>query len=542
MTAETQDRELVGAYAREGSDAAFHALVRRHVDLVYATAFRQIGDRGCAEEVTQNVFVALARKAPRLAGLETLAGWLHRTAVLEAKARIRSELRRRERESAAGQLAELRREGTPALEALVPLLDEALLHLRETDRLALIVRFMEDRPLREVGEVLGVDEDAARKRVSRALERVAEFFRARGFALPGGATAGATALLGQGVQAAPAGLATTSAAAGLAAGGAATGVSALVFSLMTLTKSQTALLCAVLATVPLAWQWQVRSEADRSVATLGAAVMAEQAALDQLAQDATRMRTAFLRAEAETLTARSRVAALTREPKPAPAKAYQWDDGSPLVRVPKEMLKRLPLTAVRDKRGHLTPQMEEALQLTATESAGIQAALDRFLAGVHAAEAAVVRPVEPTARDLNRHRPDEVRVFEFPDLKTEIAALRSTLLVDLGEVLDEPRAELFIRGLEDWMPMDDESHGMNSSMAVFNRAHRVRYYNVSHFRDGDLAFEWGLADASGGSMSVPIAFAEIPDYLRPHLQDWIDGARRALAEEQARAASDPKKP
>src|SRR5258707_9904596 len=166
------DIELVADYAAKGSETAFRALVARHVDMVYATAFRQLGDRGMAEEVSQNVFVTLARKAPRLAGIETLAGWLHRATVLEAKGRIRAELRRRRREAAAAELATLQHEGAPALDVLIPLLDEALLHLRDTDRMALVLRFLEDRSLRDVGQLLGVDEDAARKRVSRALDRV----------------------------------------------------------------------------------------------------------------------------------------------------------------------------------------------------------------------------------------------------------------------------------------------------------------------------------------------------------------------------------
>ncbi|MDB6019271.1 MAG: hypothetical protein JWR19_3760, partial [Pedosphaera sp.] len=95
------DNELVKAYAAEGSEAAFRALVARHVDLVYATALRQVGDAGVAEEVAQNVFMALARKAPRLGGMETLGGWLHRNAIFEGKARIRAELRRRRREETA---------------------------------------------------------------------------------------------------------------------------------------------------------------------------------------------------------------------------------------------------------------------------------------------------------------------------------------------------------------------------------------------------------------------------------------------------------
>src|SRR3954454_407095 len=111
MTEVSADCQLVSAYATQGSEAAFRALVQRHVDLVYATAVRQVGDTELAEEITQNVFVALASKAPRLGGIQTLAGWLHRTTVLESKSRIRSELRRRRREEVAAELGELQREG-----------------------------------------------------------------------------------------------------------------------------------------------------------------------------------------------------------------------------------------------------------------------------------------------------------------------------------------------------------------------------------------------------------------------------------------------
>src|SRR5690349_2556344 len=104
MPPNAPDSQLVRAYAVEGSEPAFQMLVARHIHLVYATALRQAGDAGIAEEVTQNVFVSLARKAPRLGGMETLAGWLHRATLLEAKARVRSELRRIRREDAAARL------------------------------------------------------------------------------------------------------------------------------------------------------------------------------------------------------------------------------------------------------------------------------------------------------------------------------------------------------------------------------------------------------------------------------------------------------
>jgi DNA-directed RNA polymerase specialized sigma24 family protein len=150
MTAVAPDQDLVSAYAR-GSETAFRALVQRHVHLVYATACRQTGDVALAEEITQNVFISLARKAPRLAGMETLAGWLYRATVLETKARIRSELRRRQREQTAFEVISLEHEGASPFAALLPLLDDALLDLREGDRLALVLRFLEDRSFARSG-------------------------------------------------------------------------------------------------------------------------------------------------------------------------------------------------------------------------------------------------------------------------------------------------------------------------------------------------------------------------------------------------------
>src|SRR5438132_2180364 len=266
------DCELVSAYAARGSENAFRALVTRHVNLVYATALRQVGDAGLAEEITQNVFIALARKAPRLAGIETLAGWLHRTAILEAKARIRAELRRKRREETAVEISLLQSEGASPIEALVPLLDEGLLNLRDGDRLALVLRFLEERSLRDVGLALGVDEDAARKRVSRALDRLAGFFRRRGFVVPAGA--GAAALLASSATAVPAGLAASATSAGLAAGGAAHGLNLALLKLMALTKTETALICAIVAAAPLAWQWNANARVARQQAGLNAQIAA----------------------------------------------------------------------------------------------------------------------------------------------------------------------------------------------------------------------------------------------------------------------------
>lgn len=311
MTSSPQDRELVATYAKDGCESAFRALVARHVGLVHATALRQVGDPGMAEEVTQNVFMALARKAPRLTGLETLAGWLHRTALLEAKARIRAELRRRRREDTAARLAS---EPSPSpshdegIAALTPLLDEALLQLRDTDRLALVLRFLEDRSLRDVGMVLGVDEDAARKRVARALDRVTEFFRQRGFSLPAGV--GAAAIFSQATQAAPAAVAFGAAQAGLAVGGGATGFNLLLLHLMSLTKTQTAVVCAVLAAAPIAYQHRAIAEAEEAHARVVTDLSQADADLAAQQDRLARNQEALRRVQINALNAENRLASL----------------------------------------------------------------------------------------------------------------------------------------------------------------------------------------------------------------------------------------
>lgn len=183
MSVGRSDFELLRAFARQGDQQAFAAVTRRHLDLVYATARRKVTDDGAAEEICQNVFGVLARKAWQFAPDDSLPSWLHRTTLLEAKSWLRGELRRRRREQAAAELGTTMKtpDEQPAFNALVPLLDEALLSLRDQDRTALLLRYHESRSLRDVGESLGTSEDAARKRVAAALEKLAHFYQRRGY-------------------------------------------------------------------------------------------------------------------------------------------------------------------------------------------------------------------------------------------------------------------------------------------------------------------------------------------------------------------------
>jgi RNA polymerase sigma factor (sigma-70 family) len=209
------DLQLLARYTRHGAEDAFAELVRRHLDLVFSAALRQVRSPQLAEEVTQSAFTDLARQAHRLAPDTILTAWLYQVTRRTAIDVVRREARRQLREQVA---CELNAMNTAAADwtHIEPLLDEAMHALDETDRAALLLRYFENKSLREVGQTLGTNEDAARKRVSRAVERLREFFAKRGVTI--GASGLVIAISTNAVQAAPAGLAVTISAAAALAG------------------------------------------------------------------------------------------------------------------------------------------------------------------------------------------------------------------------------------------------------------------------------------------------------------------------------------
>ena len=251
---EATDRDLLDRYLTAADEDAFAALVHRHCDLVWATAWRVLGDPGTAEDVTQAVFSLLARKAGRLPAGTVLAGWLHRSAWLEARKQARNAARRTRREQMA--MNELDRvqapdasQLDPGVLALQPLLDAALESLGEQDRQAVILRYLSGRTLAEVGTVLGASDDAAQKRVRRAMDRLRGWFQQRGITAGDGTLAAAFALAG--TQTAPPALA---AAVGIAALAGAPAAVPLLSSLV-LMKSQIALgAVAAIAATTIWWQ------------------------------------------------------------------------------------------------------------------------------------------------------------------------------------------------------------------------------------------------------------------------------------------------
>jgi RNA polymerase sigma factor (sigma-70 family) len=216
------DLDLLEQYARADSEDAFAALVQRHVDLVYSVALRRVRSAQLAEEITQSVFTDLARSAGKLrqravAGSDSLTPWLYSVTRRTAVDAIRRESRHRLREQIAVEMQSMNATADDWAQ-IEPLLEDAMGALNETDRAAVLLRYFENKSLREVGEVLGASEDAAQKRVSRALERLREFFSKRGVTV--GASGLAVLISVHAVQSAPAGVATAVCAAAAFAEGA----------------------------------------------------------------------------------------------------------------------------------------------------------------------------------------------------------------------------------------------------------------------------------------------------------------------------------
>jgi RNA polymerase sigma factor (sigma-70 family) len=203
---DTPDMELVREFARDHSEAAFAELVRRHIALVYSVARRCTGHDGDAQDVAQAAFIILARKADSLGGKTILPAWLYETTRFIAARLLRTQARRAAREQEAYMQSTLNeRETANVWMELEPHLEAAMDGLAAPDRALLVLRFYENKTAAETATLLGIREDAAHKRVARAIEKLRKVFAQRGVTLTTTAIAGAVSA--NSVQAAPAGLA-----------------------------------------------------------------------------------------------------------------------------------------------------------------------------------------------------------------------------------------------------------------------------------------------------------------------------------------------
>ncbi len=243
-------------YAVSGSDTAFANLFRAYGGMVYASALRRVSDPQLAEDVTQETFAMLARKAGALSDHTSLAGWLFATTRWIAHDTMKVERRKREKVIKLHQ--ETNQKGTPGTEVMddtLPLLDEALDALKASDRDVILWHYFESMPYVEIAKRVGKSEAACRKQASRALKRLSTLLQNQGYAIPVVALGSLlTTHLG---KAAPASLASNLLPSSAATASALPISKLIVNSLQTMafTKTKTALVVSALAAVPIGLQW-----------------------------------------------------------------------------------------------------------------------------------------------------------------------------------------------------------------------------------------------------------------------------------------------
>jgi RNA polymerase sigma factor (sigma-70 family) len=388
MSSSLTDADLLKRYLREGAQDAFATLVERHLALVYGVALRRLHDPTPAQEVTQNVFITLARQAVWLTGHSSLGGWLYRTTLNLVQHEWRAEQRRRKREEIALELGTCMKTDESLFSTIAPLLDEAMLELRTADREALLLRFFANKSLREVGAALGIREDAAQKRVSKALDALAKRFRQRGFRVAG-AAALAWALQQSSAHAVPAGLALSATQTAISAGATASlgAMTIPIVKFMSLTKIQTALLCVSIAALPLGYQLHTLTQARHNTEELNSKLAA--------------LRIDLVASERSSARAAARVAAMQRRLLQAAktishsaasqerTSAYLWDERSPYVCVPKQIMSRVrfaPFVTRVGRDGKTERYQLPPLQVDGTPQPALEAAL-----GLSAEEAGPMR-------------------------------------------------------------------------------------------------------------------------------------------------------
>ena len=263
-----EDIQLLRHYAEHRAEDAFTALVERHVAFVYSAALRQLdGAVHRAEDVTQTVFISLARQAVALSRRDDIVGWLYLTTHHAAAKLKRAEARRQAREQEAHIMHELLSDSSAEAEwaRLRPVLDDAMLELGERDREVVLLRFFRDARFADVGRKLGLSEDAARMRVERALDKLHALLAKRGVTSTSAALA--TVLANQAVASAPAGLAASVTGAALS-GAAAAGAGPLSSRIYFMSASQVTVSLAAAGVLALAAAVYQSTQADGAAKTL----------------------------------------------------------------------------------------------------------------------------------------------------------------------------------------------------------------------------------------------------------------------------------
>ena len=317
-------------YVENHDEDAFRSVVSSYIGLVYSTARRQLnGDAELAADATQIVFTDLAKLAHTLYGGTMLGGWLHRHTCHVAATILRSERRRQFRERQAVEMNALQDHSETNLAQVAPILDEAINHLGQDDRTAILLRFFEQRDFRAIGRALGTNEDAAQKRVTRALEKLHSLLKHRGGAFS--AVTLGTALATEAVTAAPAGLAVGISSAAMATAAVTGGTTVTLLKIITMTKLKLGIIGAIVV-AGVATPLVIQHQAQVKLREVNASLRQQAGEKDQLAVENQRLSNQLAEAKtsrslageqlSELVRLRAEVGTL-RNRKPGPAQNRQ---------------------------------------------------------------------------------------------------------------------------------------------------------------------------------------------------------------------------
>lgn len=541
MNESLPDQGLLREFTERGSEAAFETLVQRHADLVFATALRRVGNAAAAQEVTQDVFMALARKAVWLRGEISLAGWLYKTALFKTKQWWRGEMRRQHREQTAVELNTTMKDDDSLLKSVRGVLDEALLELRESERQALLLRFFERRNHRQIGAALGIGEDAARKRVDKALAQLTAFFQKRGYVV-GSAVAAAAALNAAAVMA-PAGLAAQAAQVALAqaGGGGFAWLAGWLARLSRPGKIQTAVLCTALLVGPGLWQGARLVSASEEQHRMQAMLAALQAQREAVTQEQTQIQRQLRRTSGRLaqLGVLAGYTKLLTEANLDP-RLFRWDESASYVRAPKVVMRWLTfdtgaLDENRTLQSHgdrLSPILLGTLGLNAGEQARVQqfcqAQMDAYLASTESRNYLTNRP--PLDAATNAFTAD-TRAWFTPALSSEESSLwRERFQGGLTNLVGAERTGIILANANDDGSLSACFQGFGSEANLI----AVTPSLEGGCKLGKLGYSRvGKPLGMGAIDAIPLSWAmnrlsEAPDPSRPEFPAWTVLGRRPL--------------
>jgi RNA polymerase sigma factor (sigma-70 family) len=450
---EKPDSELLREYLENNSEPAFATLVNRHLPMVYGVALRHLSKQDLAEETAQSAFVLLAQRGRELARHPSLAGWLYRTTINLARNKAQAEQRRLRREAAAAELSATMKSESSSFNELAPELDEALLELNENDREALLLRFLQGKTIREVGEALKIREDAAQKRIAKAMETLLQKLRRRGVRVASVAILAAALpqLTASAVPAALPGAIVTASVSASAAVSTSTLSTALKFMLL---KKEITVACVALMTLPVGYEYYAASKVQAAVNT--------QSERLQRARESIAAHDAELNQTATTAPISVPIAVVAKTAGPTapavPADLFHWNESSDYVRLPLAVLPKLKFGSFeqRERRdgkkewvqalpfnfnGAPDPALLAALGLSEQENAAVIAASAQFFDQFHKLQDAhSTLERKPWPADKPTADSIELKTSTFGD---EGAALRDNYRAQLDSLLGPERAQLF---------------------------------------------------------------------------------------------------